>query len=131
MSEIDAVAGMYNIVDRNRRATADYQVPVEEFVTKLDDRDLPDEICVVGLEELLDGDEELHESLISTMRREMDHLNSQRPLPTIQFAVDGTFQSVGESFDVEINGEFYSLGPIFGRQIKQREPGWLVTTFRV
>lgn len=131
MSEIDAVAGMYNIVDRNRRETADYQVPVEEFVTKLDDRNLPDEICVVGLEAVLNGDEEIRESLISTMRREMDYLNGQRPLPTVQFAVDGTFQSVGGSFDVEIEGEYYSLRPIFGRQIKRREPGWLVTPFRV
>jgi hypothetical protein len=131
MSDIDAVAGMYNIVDRKRRETADYQVPVEEFVSKLDNRDLPDEICVVGLEDLLEEDTDLRQSLITTMRQEMDYLNSQRPLPTIQFAVDGEFQSVGESFDVEIDGEFYSLRPIFGRQIKQRDPGWLVSTFRI
>lgn len=131
MSDIDAVAGMYNIVDRRRRETADYQVPVEEFITMLKSHDLPQEICVVGLEEVLGGDEKLRESLIDRMRQEMDYLNGQRPLPTVQFAVEGEFQSVGDSFDVEIKGEFFALEPVFGRQMKRREPGWLVTTFRV
>lgn len=131
MSDIDAVAGMYNIVDRRRRETADYQVPIEEFVTKLGSRSLPSEICVVGLADVLSENEELRDSLISTMRQGMDYLNSQRPLPTIQFAVDGEFQSVGDSFDVEIDGEFFALQPVFGRQIKRREPGWLVTSFRI
>ena len=131
MSDIDAVAGMYNIVDRKRRETADYQVPVEEFVSKLDNRDLPDEICVVGLEDLLEEDTDLRQSLITTMRQEMDYLNSQRPLPVIQFVVDGDIQGAGDSFDVEIDGEFHSLEPIFGRQIKKRDSGWLVAPFRV
>jgi len=131
MSDIDAVAGMYNIVDRRRRETADYQVPAEGFIAKLENHDLPQEICVVGLGDVLSGDAELRESLVDTMRLEMDYLNGQRPLPTVQFAVDGEFQSVGDSFDVEIDGEFYGLSPVFGRQMKQREPGWLVTTFRI
>lgn len=131
MSDIDAVAGMYNIVDQRRRETADYQVPIEEFITKLENHDLPQDICVVGLNDVLSEDTELRESLVDTMRLEMDYLNSQRPLPTIQFIVDGEFQSVGDSFDVEIEGEFYGLSPVFGRQIKQRERGWLVTTFRI
>jgi hypothetical protein len=131
MSDIDAVAGMYNIVDRERRETADYQVPVEEFITMLESHDMPQEICVVGFDDVLAGDEKLQESLIDTMRREMDYLNGQRPLPTVQFAVEGEFQSVRDSFDVEIDGEFYGLSPVFGRQMKQREPGWLVTTFRI
>lgn len=131
MSDIDAVAGMYNIVDRRRWETADYQVPIEEFVTKLGNRNLPSEICIVGLSEVLTRDEALRDSLISTMRQEMDYLNSHRPLPTIQFALDGEFQSVGDSFDVEIDGEFYALRPVFGRKIKQRDTGWLVTSFRI
>lgn len=131
MSDIDAVAGMYNIVDRRRRETADYQVPVEEFIAKLENHDLPQEICVVGLDDVLSDDGDLRESLVDTMRLEMDYLNGQRPLPTVQFAVDGGFQSVGGSFDVEIDGEFYALEPVFGRQMKRREPGWIVTTFRV
>lgn len=131
MSEIDAVAGMYNVIIASERDSAEYRVPVEEFVKKLEDRDLPGEICVAGLEEVLTENEDLRDRLVSTMRQEMDYLNSQRPLPAIQFVVDGDLQSAGESFDVEIDGEYYSLQPVFGRQIKKRDSGWLVAPFRV
>lgn len=131
MSDIDAVAGMYNIIVSSKRESADYRVPVEEFATKLENRDLPDEICVAGLEEVLTENEELRDRLVSTMRQEMDYLNSQRPLPAIQFVVDGELQGAGDSFDVEIDGEFHSLQPVFGRQIKKRDSGWLVAPFRV
>jgi hypothetical protein len=131
MSNPDAVAGMYNIVDRERWDTADYQLPIEEFLNKLEARDLPNEVCVVGLEEVLSDDQELRERLVSAMRSEMDYLNNQHPLPSIQFAVEGDFQSVGDSFEVQVDGEFYALEPIFGRQIKHRRDGWLATPFRV
>lgn len=132
MSDIDAVAGMYNIIERGEWTTADYQLPIEEFVSSLDVRDLPKEVCVVGLESVLsEKEEEARDNLVSVMREEMDYLNNQHPLPPIQFAVEGEFQSVGNTFDVEIDGEFYSLEPIFGRQIKRRRDGWLVTPFRV
>lgn len=131
MSDIDAVAGMYNIIVSSKRESADYRVPVEEFVMKLENRDLPDEICVAGLGEALTENVELRDRLVSTMRQEMDYLNSQRPLPAIQFVVDGELQGAGDSFDVEIDGEFHSLQPIFGRQIKKRDSGWLVAPFRV
>ena len=131
MSDIDAVAGMYNIIVSGKRESAEYRVPVEEFVTKLENRDLPDEICVAGLEEVLTEDSDLRDQLVSTMRQEMDYLNSQRPLPAIQFVVDGDIQGAGDYFDVEIDDEFYSLEPIFGRQIKERDSGWLVAPFRV
>ena len=131
MSEIDAVAGMYNIVDREKRATADYQLPLEEFIDQLEERSLPQEVCVVGLEDILSGDDELRGRLVSVMRSEMDYLNNQHPLPSIQFAVEGTFQSVGDTFEIQVDDKFYALEPIFGRQIKQREQGWLATPFRV
>lgn len=131
MSELDAVAGMYNIVDREKRATADYQLPLEEFIDQLEERSLPPEVCVVGLEDVLSEDDELRERLVSVMRSEMDYLNNQHPLPSIQFAVEGTFQSVGDSFEIQVDDEFYALKPIFGRQIKRREDGWLATPFRV
>jgi hypothetical protein len=131
MSDLDAIAGMYNVVVRDERETADYQVPIEEFLRRLENRDLPDKLCVVGLDTVLSGEADCRERLVSTMRREIDYLNAQRPLPTIQFAVSDTLQSVGTSFDLEVDGEFYSLQPVFGRQMKQREPGWLVTPFRV
>ena len=131
MSDIDAVAGMYNIIVSSERESAEYRVPVEEFVSKLEERDLPEEICVSGLEDVLTEDEDLRERLVSVMRQEMDYLNSQRPLPAIQFVVDGELQGAGDSFDLEIDGEFYSLQPVFGRQIKKRDSGWLVAPFRV
>jgi len=131
MSETDAVAGMYNIVQSGAWKTADYQLPVDEFISVLTDHDMPDELCVVGLEELLTEETERYERLVSVMRAEMDYLNNQHPLPTIQFVIDGEFQSVGETFEIGIDGEFYSLEPVFGRQIKRRRDGWLVTPFRV
>lgn len=131
MSDIDAVAGMYNIIVSSDRESAEYRVPVEEFVTKLENRDLPDEICVAGLEEVLTGNEDLRNRLVSTMRQEMDYLNSQRPLPAIQFVVDGDIQGAGDSYEVEIDGEFHPLQPVFGRQIKKRDSGWLVAPLRV
>ncbi|MFC7143146.1 hypothetical protein ACFQMA_25470 [Halosimplex aquaticum] len=92
MSDIDAVAGMYNIIVSGERESADYRVPVDEFLSKLENRDLPDEICVVGLEDVLTDEDDIRDRLVSTMRKEMDYLNSQRPLPTIQFVVEGTFR---------------------------------------
>lgn len=131
MSDTDAVAGMYNIVVSDDRECADHRVPIDEFLTKLDDSDLPDELCVVGIEAVLTEDDSLRDELVSAMRREMDYLNSRRPLPAIQFVVEGDVQGAGDSFDVKIDGDFHSLEPIFGRQIKRREPGWLVAPFRV
>lgn len=131
MSDIDAVAGMYNIINSDERQSAEYRVPVEEFVVKLGNRDLPDEICVAGLEEALTEDDDRRDRLVSTMRQAMEYLNSQRPLPAIQFVVGGALHGTGDSFDVEVDGEFYSLKPIFGRQIKKRGSGWLVAPFRV
>jgi hypothetical protein len=131
MSDIDAVAGMYNIVNRETRTTADYQLPIEEFISKLEARDLPPEVCVVGLEEALVDEEDLRDRLVGAMREEMDYLNNRYPLPVIQFAVEGEFQSVGDSYEVQIDDEYYPLRPIFGRQIKRRQDDWLATPFRV
>lgn len=131
MNDIDAVAGMYNIVERGEWTTADYQLPIDEFISNLDSRELPKEVCVVGLENVLSEEDETRERLVSVMRAQMDYLNNQHPLPTIQFAVEGSFQSVGNTFEVEIDDKFYPLEPVFGRQIKRRRDGWLVTPFRI
>lgn len=131
MSELDAVAGMYNIVVEGERETADHRVPVETFIGMLEERSLPDEIAVAGLEDVLTDDAELRERLLSAMRDQMDYLNNQHPLPVIQFEVEGSLQGAGETYEVEIDGEFHSLEPVFGRQIKKRADGWLVTPFRV
>lgn len=131
MGDIDAVAGMYNIIDPETYRTADYQVPIGRFIEKLEDRDIPDEICTVGVEDLLVSNDERQERLTSVMREQMDYLNNLHPLPSIQFAVKRDIQSVGDTFEIEVDGEFYSLEPLFGRRIKERKPGWLVCSFRV
>ncbi len=131
MSDIDAVAGMYNIVVSGDHEVADYRVPIEEFLSKLESRELPAEICVVGLEDVLTEGNGIRDRLVSTMRREMDYLNNQHPLPTIQFVVEGDIEGTGDSYEVKIDDEFHSLQPIFGRQIKKREAGWLVAPFRI
>lgn len=131
MSDIDAVAGMYNIVVSGDHEVADYRVPIEEFLSKLESRELPAEICVVGLEDVLTEGNGIRDRLVSTMRREMDYLNNQHPLPTIQFVVEGDIEGTGDSYEVKIDEEFHSLQPIFGRQIKKREAGWLVAPFRI
>jgi len=131
MSDIDAVAGMYNIVVSGDHEVADYRVPIEEFLSKLESRELPAEICVVGLEDVLTEGNDIRDRLVSTMRREMDYLNNQHPLPTIQFVVEGDIEGTGDSYEVKIDEEFHSLQPIFGRQIKKREAGWLVAPFRI
>ena len=130
MRELDAIGGMYNIV-RTDRKTADYQVPVAKFTEMLHDHELPEQLCVVGIEPLLADQRELRRELVDTMRSESDYLNGLSPLPKIQFAVEGKFQSVGESFELERGGEFYQLETVFGSRLKRRSDGWLVSPYRV
>ncbi len=130
MRDLDAIGGMYNIV-REDRKTADYQVPVSTFVEMLHEHEIPEELCVVGVESILTDDEETRRKVVDTMRSESDYLNGLSPLPKIQFAVEGNFQSVGESFELERNGDFYQLEAVFGSRLKRRSDGWLVSPYRV
>lgn len=130
MRDLDAIGGMYNIV-REDRKTADHQVPVETFIEMLRDHEIPEELCVVGIEPILADDEQTRRDAVDAMRSESDYLNGLSPLPKIQFAVDGSFQSVGESFELERAGEFYPLSTLFGSRIKRRSDGWLVSPYRV
>lgn len=130
MRDLDAIGGMYNIV-RADRTTADYQVPVDTFIEMLQEHEIPEELCVVGLESILADDEEARRAMVSIMRSESDYLNGLSPLPKVQFAVEGTFQSVGETFELEHEGEFYRLESVFGSRLKRRSDGWLVSPYRV
>lgn len=130
MRDLDAIGGMYNIVRKDRK-TADYQVPVEKFLEMLHEHEVPEEICVVGLESVLADEEDMRQEVVATLRSESDYLNSLSPLPKIQFAVEGSFQSVGESFELERDGEFYPLETVFGSRLKRRSDGWLVSPYRV
>lgn len=130
MRDLDAIGGMYNIV-RTDRKTAEYQVPVEKFVEMLRDHGIPEELCVVGLASVLADGEETRLEVVDAMRSESDYLNGLSPLPKIQFAVEGRFRSVGDSFELERDGEFYPLGTVFGSRLKRRGDGWLVSPYRV
>lgn len=130
MRNLDAIAGMYNIVIDDRK-TADYQVPVSKFIEMLENHEVPEEICVVGLEPILADEPETRRELVDAMRSESDYLNGLSPHRKIQFAVDGSFQSVGESFELEQDGEFYPLEAVFGSRLKRRSDGWLVSPYRV
>lgn len=130
MRDLDAIGGMYNLV-RTDRKTADHQVPVEKFIELLHEHEIPEELCVVGLESVLADEEQQRQALVDTMRSESDYLNSLSPLPKIQFAVEGSFQSVGDSFELERDGEFYPLEAIFGSRLKRRSDGWIVSPYRV
>lgn len=130
MRDLNAIGGMYNIV-REDRKTADHQVPIENFIQMLQEHEIPEELCVVGLESVLAGDEKTRRELVETMRSENDYLNGLSPLPKIQFAVEGDFQSVGKSFELERDGKFYQLEVLFGSRLKRRSDGWLVSPYRV
>ncbi|WP_435101190.1 hypothetical protein [Halarchaeum sp. P4] len=130
MRELDAIAGMYNVVVDDHE-TAAHQVPISTFIEMLDAHEIPEELCVVGLEPVLADDTETRRELVDTMRTECDYLNSCSPHRKIQFAVEGRFQSVGESFELERDGEFYPLTPVFGSRLKRRGQGWLVSPYRV
>lgn len=132
MRDLDAIGGMYNVV-RTDRETADYQVPVAKFVEMLREHEIPEELCVVGLESVLadEGEGETRRDVVDAMRSESDYLNALSPLPKIQFAVEGTFHGVGKSFELERDGEFYPLETVFGSRLKRRRDGWLVSPYRV
>jgi hypothetical protein len=132
MSDIDGLAGMYNILVEEEFDIADHRVPIEKFIQMLEEGDLSDELAVSGLDDALaDEDQELLSEMQEAMRRRRDWLDSRPSLPTIQFVVDGELQDTGESFELLTDGEFYSLKPVFGRSISEREPGWLVTSYRI
>lgn len=132
MTRTDGIAGMYNLLVEEDFEIADHRVPIESFIEMLDEQDLPDEIAVSGLDDaLLSDDEKLINRLTVAMREQRDWLDSRSPLPVIQFVVDGDFQNTGDSFELLADGQLYALTPVFGRNIDRREPGWLVTSFRV
>ncbi len=132
MSGIDGIAGMYNLLIEDEFEIADHKVPIDLFIEMLEDRDLPDEIAVSGVDDALcNGNETVINELTVAMREGRDYLDSSDPLPVIQFVFDGEFQSTGESYELLADGQFHSLSSIYGRNIRRQDPGWLVTSYRV
>lgn len=130
MSEIDAVRGVYNVVHTDRSCAA-HRVPVSEFCDRLESRDLPDELCVAGIESVVVADDDRADRLATAMGEAVDYLNGRRPLPAIQFVVDGKLQVSGRSLEVVIESEAHSLARFFGREPTRRGDGWYVVPYRV
>ena len=128
MPDPGKLPGRYNIVVANEYDLFDHRVPIEEYVEMLREDDVPDEVCVVGLEEVFEDDESVTE-LSRQMDRGANSLESRSPLPTIQFAVEGSFQRRTHDFELQSENELYRLSRVFGGQIKRRKRGWLTAPF--
>ncbi|GAB3705196.1 hypothetical protein [Halorubrum pallidum] len=121
------IPGQYNIILDGEYDTFDHQMPVEEFLQRLKNDDVPGEVSVVGLEEAFD-DEELVNELAREMDQRADDLEYQSP--TIQIVVKGSFHRQGKTYDLRYEGELYSLQEIFGPQLERREQGdWITSPF--
>lgn len=123
------IPGRYNIVVKGEYDTFDHQVPVSGFIEQLQDDNVPDEVCVVGLGKAF-SDGELAEVLAREMDNRANDLENRHPLPTIQFAVEGTFHRRRKTFDLRIGDQLYPLQEVFGSQIEREgESNWLVAPF--
>jgi len=128
MVEHGKLPGEYNIVDKGEYDLFEHQVPIEEFKQMLRENDVPDEVCVVGLDNVFEDDEATNE-LSALMDRSANTLENRRSLPTIQFAVEGSFQRRQRDFELQAGGNLYRLSRIFGSQIDRRSGGWLTAPF--
>jgi hypothetical protein len=122
------LAGRYNLVVADSYDLFDHRVPVSEFKSMLRDRDVPQEVCVVGLAETFEDDGEVKE-LRRLMDDAADGLEGQSSLPTIQFAVEGSFQRRSRDFELQTEDDLYRLSRVFGPQIKRRNSNWLTAPF--
>lgn len=121
------IPGRYNLIIEGEYEVFDHQMPVKEFVQRLKDDDVPDEVSVVGLgKAFMDGD--LADELARAMDRRANDLEYQSP--TVQFVVEGSFHRRGKTYDLRDNDELHSLQQVFGPQIERKEKGdWLVAPF--
>jgi hypothetical protein len=121
------LAGVYNLVVADAYDLFEHQVPIETFRSMLEENEVPDELCVVGLAEIYEKDET--QELRRLMDEAADGLEARSPLPTIQFAVDGSFQRLSRDFELQTDDELYRLSRLFGPQINRRNVDWLTTPF--
>lgn len=120
--------GRYNIVVEDEYEIFDHRVPVDEYVELLRSGDVPDELCVVGLEAAYEDDETI-DTLSRMMDKQADALESRSQLPTIQFAIEGGFQRRKGDFELQTGDDLYRLSRVFGRQLERRKSGWLTSPF--
>lgn len=120
--------GEYNIVVKDEFDLFAHQVPIEEFKERLREDDIPDEITVSGLDDVFGDDDEVSE-LSKLMDRQANSLENRHPLPTIQFAVEGSFQRRQRDYELQVGDELHRLSRVFGPQIERRSGGWLTAPF--
>lgn len=121
------IPGRYNIIIKGEYDVFDHQMPVEEFVKRLEDDDVPDKVSVIGLGDAF-KDDELADELAREMDRRANDLEYQSP--TIQFVVKGSFHRRGKTYDLRYEDELYPLQEVFGPQLERKEQGeWLVAPF--
>lgn len=128
MVEHGKLPGEYNIVVVDEYDLFDHRVPVKEFEEMLTENDVPNEVCVVGLDDLF-GDDDAVNKLSTLIDRHANSLENRNPLPTIQFAVEGSFQRRQRDFELQTGGDLYRLSRVFGPQIDRRSGGWLTAPF--
>ena len=128
MPEPGKLSGEYNIVVEDEYDLFDHRVPIEEFEKMLRENDVPDEVCVVNLRKVFKDDDAVTE-LSKLMDRSANSLEMRQPLPTIQFAVKGSFQRRQRDFELQTGGDLYRLSRIFDPPIKRRSGGWLTAPF--
>jgi len=128
MVEHGKLPGKYNIVVADETDLFDHRVPIKEFGELLRENDVPDEVCVVGLDEVFE-DEDAASNLSRLMDQQANALENRRPLPTIQFAVEGSFQRRQRDYELQTGNDLYRLSRVFGPQIERQSSGWLTAPF--
>lgn len=128
MPDPGKLAGVYNIIVEDDYDLFDHRIPIDEFSRRLREDDVPDELCVVGIEAVFEDEESVRE-LSRLMTRSANTLENQDPLPTIQFALEESVQRRQGDFELQSDGDLYRLSPVFGSQLKRRRGGWLTAPF--
>lgn len=121
------IPGRYNLIIDGEYDAFDHQMPVEEFLQRLKDDDVPDEVSVVGLADAF-RDSDLAIDLAREMDRRANDLEYQSP--TVQFVVNGSFHRSGKTYDLRDGDELHPLQEVFGPQLERKGDGdWLVAPF--
>ena len=121
------IPGRYNLVVEGSYETFEHRIPVKEFLQRLEENDVPENVSVVGLADAL-ADDDLANELARAMDRRANDLEYQSP--TVQFVVTGSFHRSGKTYDLRDDDHLHSLQQVFGPQLERKKDGeWLVAPF--
>jgi hypothetical protein len=121
------IPGCYNLIVEGSYESFDHQMPIEDFLDRLLNDDVPDEVSVIGLGAAF-KDGELADELAKEIDKRANDLEYQSP--TVQFIVQRSFHRRGKTFDLRYDYNFYPLQEIFGPQLERKGDGdWLVAPF--